>query len=260
MTNVQMIIDKLIEPVGTLTNTTDRLIAGDPDKRVSRVAVTFSSSYEVIQLAVECKADLLITHEPTFYLHQDETDWLADDEVFEKKRQLISESGITIYRFHDYWHRYQPDGILSGLLATMGWDIHARAHEPYVLDMPRATVRQIADELKLKLGVSELQLFGNPDQEISVLSLSPGMEGGKKQIEKLMRSEVDLLIVGETHSWETNDYVQDALTMGIAKSMIILGHMPSEEAGMRKVVDLVKDLFPDLDAFFIPGTSKSTWI
>lgn len=260
MITVQQIIDKLTEPVDVLKGTTDRLIAGSAAKRVSRIAITFSSSYASIRAAVEGKADLLITHEPTFYSHQDETDWLAGDEVFEKKRQLIQASGLAIYRFHDYWHRYEPDGILSGLLGAMGWERHARAQAPYVLDFPPTTVRRIAEDLKGKLGIPAVQLLGNPDQAISVACLSPGMEGGRRQIEKLMRHKADLLIVGETHSWETNEYVQDAVAMGLSKAVLILGHMPSEEAGMRRVVPLLEGLFPELRVSFIADTSSSLWL
>lgn len=260
MVTVQMIIDKLVEPVGEFQQTTDRLIVGNPDQKVSRVGVTFSTSYESIREAARLNVDLLITHEPTFYSHSDETEWLIGDEVFETKQQLIQESGMAIYRFHDYWHRYQPDGILRGFINTMGWDLYARAEHPYVIDIPPATVSDVASELKLKLGVSGVQLIGNPNQPVSVLALSPGFQGGKRQITKLMKHKADLLIVGETHTWETNEYVQDAVAMGFSKAMLVIGHMASEEAGMKQVLPLLESFFPELEVNFIPGNPHTTWI
>lgn len=260
MITIQMIMDKLTEPVGMLSHTTDRLIIGNPAREVRRVAVTFSSSYASIRAAVDGGADLLITHEPTFYLHMDEMDWLRGDAVFEQKLRLIEESGLAIYRFHDYWHRYRPDGILSGLLHTMGWEDYAREQAPYVLDLPVTTAGQLALEIKAALGLSALQLIGNPNQPVSVVSLSPGMEGGRRQMEKLLRHDADLLIVGETHSWETDEYVQDALAIGVGKAMLLLGHMASEEPGMRNLVVLLAALFPELDSFFIPGRLSAVWV
>ncbi|MGG1555773.1 Nif3-like dinuclear metal center hexameric protein [Paenibacillus ferrarius] len=260
MITVQMIMDKLTEPVDTLSYTTDRLIAGRADRQVRRVAVTFSSSYASIRAAVDGGADLLITHEPTFYSHMDERDWLRGDAVFEEKLRFIEASGIAIYRFHDYWHRYLPDGILSGLLHTLGWEDYAREQASYVLDLPMTTAGELALEVKAALGLSALQLVGDPNQPVSVVGLSPGMEGGRRQMEKLMRYDADLLIVGETLSWETDEYVQDALAMGVGKAMLILGHMASEEPGMRNLVVLLASLFPELNSFFIPGRPSAVWV
>lgn len=59
----------------------------------------------------------------------------------------------------------------------------------------------------------------------------PGAAGCRSHIEYLGRQELDLLIVGETNEWETNEYVRDAADMGLAKALIITGHQRSEEAG-----------------------------
>lgn len=263
MITVQTIIDRLEAPVGRLEPTVDRLIAGSPNKAVHKVAVTFSSSYACIREAALRGADLLITHEPTFYSHYDEieeTDWSSGDEVYVRKRQLIEQSGMAIYRFHDYWHRYRPDGILSGLLEVMEWTEYAREDALYALDVPETTVLGIAEEMKRKLGISSIQLIGNPEQKVSTLCLSPGFEGGKRQMGKLITHHADLLIVGETHSWETDEYVMDAVEMGLPKSMLILGHLQSEEAGMGKLVRLLQDHFPELDVQLIPGRSPYVWL
>lgn len=54
---------------------------------------------DVVRKAKETGAQLLVVHEPTYFNHWDE----HSDEPFEvEKRRLIEESGITIYRYHDY--------------------------------------------------------------------------------------------------------------------------------------------------------------
>ncbi|MDF2725587.1 MAG: hypothetical protein K0Q59_5264, partial [Paenibacillus sp.] len=62
---------------------------------------------------------------------------------------------------------------------------------------------------------------------------------------------IDLLIVGETNEWETNEYVRDAADMGFAKALIITGHQKSEEAGMITVLEMLREAFPDLQVDFI---------
>ncbi|RAU92597.1 Nif3-like dinuclear metal center hexameric protein [Paenibacillus sp. YN15] len=260
MTTVQEIIDKLLQPVQLRDRTTDRLIVGDPGKRVSRIAVAFSPAYATLEQAAAWNADLLIVHEPVFYSHYDETDWLAGDRVFENKLRLIQTSDLAIYRFHDYLHDYRPDGILAGLLQALDWQQYADPKHPHVIRIPPVPAERLAAELKQKLGLARIQYYGRPDQQIATVCLSPGMEGGKRQIGKLREHQADLLLVGETHSWETDEYIQDAAAMGMAKSMMLLGHRTSEEAGMRRGADWLAPLFPSLSVRFFAGCSMDIWL
>ncbi|MBW7458401.1 transcriptional regulator, partial [Paenibacillus sepulcri] len=66
--------------------------------------------------------------------------------------------------------------------------------------------------------------------------------------------DIDLLIVGETNEWETNEYVRDAADMGLAKALIITGHQKSEEAGMLTVVEMLREAFPELQIAFMEST------
>ena len=57
----------------------------------SRPATTFLATRAVVQRAVDVGANLIITHEPVYYGHRDEVDWLADDPVYQAKRRLIDD-------------------------------------------------------------------------------------------------------------------------------------------------------------------------
>lgn len=257
MTTVQMIIDRLTEPAALeLTGTVDRLIAGNADTEVRVVAVAFQSSYEVIRTAVGLNAELLITHEPTYYLHHDETDWLQGDDVYEAKRRLIEESGIAIYRLHDYIHRYEPDGILQGLLERMGWMERAREGHPYIVELERTTVANIAKELKARLPVRQILLFGDPSLPVSTVAISPGMSGGRKQIELFSRFRPQLLIAGETHEWETDEYARDAAAIGGGMALLVIGHEASEEPGMRALAGKLNAWFPSLSVSYVPSSHR----
>ena len=102
--------------------TRDTIKVGDASQTVKGIVTTFIATSEVIEKAVELGANLVITHEPTFYEDKDETDWLEDDPVYQAKRRLIDENNVVIWRFHDYWHLHRPDGILTGVLQELGWD------------------------------------------------------------------------------------------------------------------------------------------
>jgi putative NIF3 family GTP cyclohydrolase 1 type 2 len=248
---VQDVIQALKEPVHLIERTVDTLKSGDPGMTVSGIAVTMTATYSVIKRSMELGANLIITHEPTFYNHLDESVWLENDDVYRSKRRLIEESGIAIFRFHDYMHAYEPDAILSGMLKALEWDVFSDPVHPWLLTMPAVTVRDIAEHIKRKLGVSHLRAVGDLSQECRKIGLLPGAAGGERQIGMLSKDQIDLLVVGETHEWETNEYVRDAAEAGERKALLILGHQKSEEAAMRHFAGRLEKMLPDVPVTFI---------
>ncbi|MBV8894729.1 MAG: NGG1p interacting factor NIF3, partial [Acidobacteria bacterium] len=56
--------------------------------------------------------------------------------------------------------------------------------------------------------------------------------------------------VGETVEWETVEYVDDAVAQGRRKALVIIGHIPSEQAGMEECTRWLKKFIPQVpDAF-----------
>ena len=54
-----------------MTQTVDTFKAGDPDTPVTGIAVTMMATLDVLQRAAANHQNLIITHEPTFFSHQD---------------------------------------------------------------------------------------------------------------------------------------------------------------------------------------------
>src|SRR4029077_744832 len=163
------------------------------------------------------KANLLITHEPTYYNHFDSTRALEDDPVYRDKRALLERSGLVVWRFHDYWHHLQPDGIETGVLRQLGWTSYVTAEDPYVCTMPVRPLSHLVDEAKRRMGLSFVRVIGARDMACRRVALQPGAWGGERQIRALGRSDIDVLVCGEISEWETSEYVRDAVDAGMHK-------------------------------------------
>src|SRR5690349_5027397 len=93
-------------------DTVDTFKAGDPRTPVRGIAVTMMATMDVLERAASKGLNLVITHEPTFYAHLDKPAGMSEgDAVWAEKRAFIEKHRMVIWRFHDYWHRRDPDGI-----------------------------------------------------------------------------------------------------------------------------------------------------
>src|SRR5512145_3193082 len=135
---VQQLINSILEaiPGAPFPETVDTIKMGDPAREATGIVTTFLASQSVLQKAVDVGANFIIVHEPTFYNHLDDTDWLKGDAVYQAKRQFIDEHRLTLWRLHDYWHSHQPDGIMIGVLRSLGWETYVEPVMPYLATIP----------------------------------------------------------------------------------------------------------------------------
>ena len=229
-------------------DTVDTLKGGDPSTPVTGIATTFLDTMDVLRDAVKRGDNLIITHEPTFYNHRDETKDFVNDPVYKTKLAYINEHHLVVYRLHDEIHADPAgDHILAGVYAAFGWD--KLPHGPgeigqYFVTIPPTTLADLAKSLETRLQAQTMRVEGKPDLKITHVALIPGAAGLKQQVAGLNAPDVDVLIAGEASEWETVEYVRDAVAQGRAKGMILLGHEVSEEPGMEQCAKELRELSP----------------
>lgn len=229
------------EAIGSpLKNTVDTIKSGSRNTVVKGIATTMFATLEVIKKSIDAGVNFIIAHEPTFYNHRDETDWLKDNEVYRIKSALLKENNITVWRNHDYIHRHKPDGVLSGMLDQFGWQQFANAEPRQVFEIPEMKLGELIAYLQKKSGITNLRYIGDPDQPCRKVLLMPGAEGGHNQIVSANLFKPDVLIVGEVQEWETAEYIRDAISSGKKISLVVLGHTDSEEAGSAFMANWIK--------------------
>jgi putative NIF3 family GTP cyclohydrolase 1 type 2 len=257
---VSQVIERIISevPGGRLDNTVDTLKSGTGNQPVTGIVTTMFATAGVIEAAAKLKADFIIAHEPSYYNHLDDTNWVENNIVVNEKRALLEKHQITIWRFHDYWHRMKPDGILHGVLLKTGW-LAQNPKEENVFRIPDQTLGDIIYHLKESLNIPHLRYIGESSSICSKIALIPGAAGGQKQLSIFIKGSADLLIVGESSEWETPEYIRDARAFGKPVSMIILGHGYSEEPGMEWLVQWLKPKIPGIPITHIPSGEPFIW-
>ncbi|HMF76376.1 MAG TPA: Nif3-like dinuclear metal center hexameric protein [Bryobacteraceae bacterium] len=253
----QQVIERIQKNVGVpwAASTVDTIKAGDPNTPVTGVAVTMMATLDVIERAAAAGKNLVITHEPTFYSHQDQTAELEkqNDAVFAQKAAFIREHHMVVFRFHDHWHRRKPDGIQQGMTDALGWQSFQNAADPHLFVLPETTLADLAAAVKRKLGIVAMRVVGDPQMRLTKVALMPGAGGSQRQIQMLERENVEALLIGEVPEWETVEYVADAVTEHKRKALLMLTHIPSEQAGMDECATWLKTFISEVPVEFVPA-------
>lgn len=252
---VKNVIDIILAtiPNNLTENTVDTLKSGDPQTPVTGIVTTFIASLDVLQRARDIGANMVITHEPTFYDHLDNNEKLDGNPILEYKRRFLKDNGISVWRFHDNWHRHQPDGIITGVIRQLGWEKWQTSMQPVTFTLPETTVRELAKLVKEKLGGKVVRVTGDPDMACTKVALLVGAPGSLPQMYALQLDDVEVVIGGEAPEWETCEYTRDAIAAGMKKALIMAGHCNTEEGGMEYLAEWLQPKVPDVKVNFIPA-------
>jgi len=233
--------------------TVDTLKAGDPDMPVRAIAATFMSTFNLLRKAVESGANLIVSHEPTFWSHGDTTAEWVNDPVYRAKMDFIDRNRLAIFRFHDHWHQTKPEPMSAATRARLGW-------ERYLVDggasgfeaqyrRPVMSLSALLDELRDRLPSRCLRVIGRDDIAVSKIAF-----GGHNLDSVVLGLETnDVLIVPEVREFDTGSYVRDLVESGTPKALILIAHERGEAYGMDACAHWLRHHIHDVPVRYIPS-------
>ena len=220
------------------------------------------STMDVLERSAAAGLNLVLTHEPTFYSGNDSLTRLEqeNDAVTATKRAFIKEHHMVVFRIHDHWHfpLRVPDGVVTGVFRQMDWAKYQHDKTQPLLRMPPTTVKALALDIKRRIGIRSMRVVGNPDMAVTKVAFLPGASGWDAHRAYLQRDDVEVLVIGEAREWETVEYAADSATQGLHKALIILGHVPSEQAGSSVLVEWLTPRVPEVSVKEVP-TAEPFW-
>src|SRR5260370_1084961 len=172
---VGQVIERIQKNLGVpwRTPTVDTLKAGGPDTAVQGIATTMMATFDVVQRAAKAGRNFVITHEPTFYNHEDTTSAFADDPVYTAKRAFLETHRMAVLRFHDNWHARHPDGIRTGMLQILGWDRFRTDESPQLLVLPETTIAGLLAAVPKPLHAPPIPFIRTPQMKVPRVAINP---------------------------------------------------------------------------------------
>lgn len=256
-----VIVDRIRKEVGIpwRTQTVDHIVAGDESTPVQGIATTMMATLDVVERAAAAGKNMIVTHETPFYLHQDHTEDIKDDPTLQYKLDFIRKHNMAIFHFHDHWHAHKPDGIATGMMRQLGWEKNVDPHDPKRFSFSGEPLAHFCREIQSRLKDRAIRVVGEPAMPVKRVLASWGYVSRMPGISLFARPDVDVFIAGETREWELVEYVQDSITAGNQKALILLGHIPSEQGGMIYCAEWLKSFVTEVPIEFI-ATKEPFWI
>jgi putative NIF3 family GTP cyclohydrolase 1 type 2 len=240
--------------------TVDRVIIGDPNKEIKTILVTWMSDLKSINAAIEGGYDMLLTHEPTFWIHANEVRELENwEEDFAKKvvglnkKKMIEESGLVILRNHDLWDRMPELGMPWSLARFLGMGEKpvCTGEEEYQhrYDIEPITLGKLARDIAAKtamLGEPYVQVAGDEDTIVSKIGIGTGC---CCSIPTFINMGCDISIVCDdgTSYWSDLKFAMDA-----GHPFIRINHGTSEEPGMVTLTEYINNELKPIKAVYLP--------
>ncbi len=229
------------------------LLAGRDDKEVHKIYIALDATDEVIDQAIELGADLLVTHHPLIFGAIKKV--TNQNFIGNRLVRLISHD-ISYYAMHTNYDVKQMGALavqamkLSGgeVLDVTEVDEEGRQQGiGRVLTLSQSmTLEMCAKMVKEAFGLPNVQVFGNMDQEIHVLAISPG--SGKSEIPEALQKRADVLITGDIGHHEGID----AVAQGMA--VVDAGHYGIEHIFIADIGNFIREKIENVEVMEAPIT------
>jgi putative NIF3 family GTP cyclohydrolase 1 type 2 len=228
--------------------TVDTFKAGAPGTEVKGIATSGMATFDLLRRAVKAGRNFVITHEPTFYNHTDQTTGLEDDPTYQAKQRFIADNRVVIFRFHDHAHALRPDPLVAGSARMLDWTQYASPTEPRIYVVPTTTLGALAADIARRLNGRAIRVAGDPGMKVTRIALGPGYGVPS------LSASFDVAVGGEApESGGNAEYVLDAGAQGQKKGVVLLGHMMSEDFGMQEVSEWLRTFLTDVPIDWIPA-------
>src|SRR5262249_42726262 len=139
-----------------------------------------------------------------------------------------------------------------------GWYKYVDANNPRLFTMPQIPLAKLAKNIQAKLKIRTMSDLDDPQWPITHTNSNWRYIGQFPCINLPARADTEPCICGETREWELVEYVQDMIASGKKKALIVLGHVVSEQSGMKYCAEWLKTFIPEVPVELI-AASEPFW-
>lgn len=252
--------------------TRDKILYGNPNVECTGIVTTCWATVDVIKEAHEKGANLIICHEALFWNHGDHQEWLQENKTYLKKKQLLDDTGIVVWRDHDYIHSGIPmedgsytDGIFYGIADKLGWvdyirkdDLEKNMH----YEIPETTMEDLAEFLVERLHLNGVKVIGNKTCKVSKVRIPLHILADANDfINEADKDGIQCFLTMELIDFTLTEYIRDSSMFNFDRSIIGMGHFNLEEPGMEYMLKyLPKAIGENIPLYYIQSGDNYDYV
>lgn len=235
-------------------------IFGDPDIAVTSMACVWQVHAPCIEAAARAGINFLLCHE-SIWLPEQTSPWYfgpGREQIFanRRRRRMLEEHGITVYRSHSNWDALPVDGVPDQAVASLGIEGleivgQQKFFKVHRLPAPM-TVAELAGRAKQGLVISP-RVFGDSGKSINQFAFLIGGFGENQWHMPQAARELgaEAIIIGEMSEF----IVSAALEMDMP--VIETLHSMSESPAIFRQARMLADRLSGVDVHFIVSGALS---
>ena len=225
----------LLEKEGTWVNwdqTRDHLLHGNENQEVQRVGVCWMLTNQALEEAIHQNVEFIISHENPFYMASTSPVSRAL-KAAEKKREIMDEHHISVYRCHDVWDCIEDVGVSDMWAKRLGFDFNKRKsgylHFAEIEPMSAQECSMHIAKALCEDGQNGVWLYGRPEKEIARLAIGTG---AATDVWSMLKDNPDAVVVSEDG---VNTFSEGQYLIDHDIAMIMVSHAACEMAGLKEM-------------------------
>lgn len=196
------------------------LLVGRTEKDVKKIYIALDATDEVIDAAIACGADMLLTHHPMIFAPMKR---ITDEHFIGSRVVKLLQHDISYYAMHTNYDVLGMADLSSKMIGLQNEEVLEVTN--FELNQGVGKVGDLQEQMTLeaccnlvkdKFDLSSVRLFGDKNQSVKKAAICPG--SGKHMIGYALQKGAEVLITGDIDHHEGID----ALAQGL--SIIDAGH------------------------------------
>lgn len=221
-----------------------------PSGKLTGIATCYAPSLSNIERAVALGHNLMLCDGHPFYLYDrvwstliSRPEPILASAIATRKKRLIEDHGLVIYRLRSAWRRRFPSAAAHALAARLELASPGGGDEWVLMRADGSTVASLARRFERR-GAGSVRIVGAANTPVACVAVVAGMLETRMLAVILRDPTIDLVVAGDAIEWEAVPYMEDAIAAGRKASLLLTGYQSSMEPLGAEFGRFASKLFP----------------
>ncbi len=215
------------------------LLVGRTEKEVNTIYVALDATDEVIDDAISCGADMLITHHPLIF---SPLKTITDEHFVGGRVVKLLQHDISYYAMHTNYDVLAMSKNAGDILGLNEMEVLEVTNEETRDGIGRIgflskemSIKEVCQLVKETFNLDVVKVFGNLNQKVQRVAISPG--SGKHMSEIAVKKGAEVFVTGDIDHHEGIDAVEQELVI------VNAGHYGLEHIFVHDMAEFIKEKF-----------------